>query len=269
MTRRSMPTATAGLVLALTALAGLAPLSWAAPLDSAAAAQTDWHLQAADFFRHPLVNFALVTLGVLGFILELKMPGTTVPGVIGAICFVLFFWSYSFVGEFVLLAALLFVLGLALILVEVFVLPGFGFTGISGILLVLFSLVLVPLAHPPQTSQDWAEVGKHITSLILAIGAGVFATIALIHYLPNMPYASRLVLHPPDETEDGEPEATEPRFAHLLGAIGIAATTLRPAGKVQFGDAFHDVLAEGDFVNPGSRVKVIEVEGNRIVVREI
>ena len=57
--------------------------------------------------------------------------------------------------------------------------------------------------------------------------------------------------------------------AALLGAIGVAATTLRPAGMARFGDQFLDVVAEGSFVNAGSRVQVIEIEGNRIVVKEV
>src|SRR5262249_22671380 len=57
----------------------------------------------AEFFRMPIVNVALVALGVLGLIFEFKLPGTTFPGSVAAICFVLFFWAYSFVGEFTLL----------------------------------------------------------------------------------------------------------------------------------------------------------------------
>ena len=55
----------------------------------------------------------------------------------------------------------------------------------------------------------------------------------------------------------------------LLGAIGVAATPLRPSGKAQIGDDFLDVVAEGDYVAPGSRVQVIEIEGNRVVVKEV
>ena len=58
-------------------------------------------------------------------------------------------------------------------------------------------------------------------------------------------------------------------YAALLGAIGVAATPLRPAGKVQFGDQFVDVVAEGSYVVPGTRVQVIEIEGNRVVVKEV
>ena len=58
-------------------------------------------------------------------------------------------------------------------------------------------------------------------------------------------------------------------MAALLGAIGVAATPLRPAGKVQFGDDYVDVVAEGSYVLPGTRVQVIEIEGNRVVVKAV
>jgi membrane-bound serine protease (ClpP class) len=229
-----------------------------------------WLYRVAEFFREPVVNFALIMLGILGLILELKMPGTTVPGVLGAICFVLFFWSYSFVGEFTLLASLLFVLGLILIGIEIFVLPGFGFTGITGIFLIIFSLVLVTLDNIPQTSEDWVNVGARITTLSLGLVSAVVAAFVVAYYLPSIPYANRLVLKPPDdEALAAEETSFGPTYAHLLGAIGVAATTLRPAGKAQFGEEFFDVVAEGDYVSPGGRVQVIEIEGNRIVVKEI
>ncbi|MFO0966169.1 MAG: NfeD family protein [Gemmataceae bacterium] len=230
-----------------------------------------WLYQVAEFFREPIVNFMLIMLGILGLILELKLPGTTVPGVLGAICFVLFFWSYSFVGEFTLLASLLFVLGIILIGIEVFVVPGFGFPGIAGIFLIIFSMVLVTLDNIPQTSEDWVNVGARITTLGLGVVFALIGAFALAYYLPSIPYANRLVLKPPDEMEGGAegPVSLGPSYAHLLGAIGLAATTLRPAGKAQFGEEFYDVVAEGDYVNPGSRVQVIEVEGNRVVVKEI
>jgi membrane-bound serine protease (ClpP class) len=61
----------------------------------------------------------------------------------------------------------------------------------------------------------------------------------------------------------------DPRYADLIGAIGVAATPLRPAGKMKFGEEYLDVVAEGSYVQPGSRVQVIEIEGNRIVVKEV
>jgi membrane-bound ClpP family serine protease len=236
----------------------------------------DWLDAVASFFREPLVNIVLIMVGVAGLILEIKMPGFGVPGIVAALCFVLLFWAHAFAGqstwEFTLLAILLFVLGIALLLVEIFVLPGFGITGISGIALIVVSLVLVVLERMPSTSQEWAALGSALTTVGIGLIAGLATAVSIARYLPNIPYASRLVLAPPDDMAedlllDGTPEGR--KAAALLGAIGVAATTLRPAGKAQFSDEFLDVVAEGDYVETGSRVQVIEIEGNRIVVKEI
>lgn len=231
-------------------------------------ARDDWLDAVAEFFREPWVNFLLIMLGIAGLILEMKMPGTTIPGVVAAICFVLFFWSYSFVGEFTLLAVLLFVLGLILIGTEVFVLPGTVFPGIAGVVLIVSSLVLVTLDRMPHTAQDFGNLAATLGTFGLSLVAAIAAAVLLAWYLPSIPYANRLILEPPSE-EGADETAFSGVSPALLGAIGVASTTLRPAGKAQFGDEFYDVITEGDFVQPGARVQVIEIEGNRIVVKEI
>jgi membrane-bound serine protease (ClpP class) len=225
----------------------------------------------AEFFREPLVNFVLIMLGIAGLILELKLPGTTFPGAIAAICFVLFFWAYSFVGEFTLLAVLLFLLGLVLIGVEIFLVPGLGFSGVAGVVLIVTSLTLVTLEHWPETSADWANLGSTVSLLAMSLVAAIVCAFLFAWFLPNIPYFNRLVLTPPGEEADGHPDlsAVGHISPSLLGAIGVAVTTLRPSGKAQFGEEFLDVIAEGDYVTPSSRVQVIEIEGNRIVVKEV
>jgi membrane-bound serine protease (ClpP class) len=236
----------------------------------------DWLDSVAMFLRAPLVNVILIMLGVAGLILELKMPGFGVPGIVSAICFVLFFWSHAFAGqsswEFTLLAILLFVLGIVLLGIEIFLLPGFGVTGFSGVALIVLSLVLVLLEQMPTTSQEWTNLGAALTTVGVGLVAGMVAAVALARYLPNIPYASRLVLEPPADGEEaaGADLTQEGLNAReLLGAFGVAVTTLRPAGKAQFGEQFLDVVSEGDYVNSGARVQVIEIEGNHIVVKEV
>lgn len=236
-------------------------------------ADADWLDTLADFLRDPMTSVVLVMLGVTCLILELKMPGVTFPGVIAAICFVLFFWSHSQLnGQITMLALLLFVLGLILIGLEIFVLPGFGVAGLSGILLVVGSLGLVAYGHWPRTNEEWIGFGQKLGPFGLGILGALAAALALVRYLPHLPFANRLLLHPQiDEQETGGESSVHPypELAGLLGAIGVAATPLRPAGKVQFGDEFVDVVAEGGYIQPGTRVQVIEIEGNRVVVKEV
>jgi membrane-bound serine protease (ClpP class) len=107
----------------------------------------------------------------------------------------------------------------------------------------------------------------------LGLLGSIIGAMVLASYLPHIPYVNRLILKPQDEETDGiigEPSVlVPPHIAALLGAIGVAATPLRPAGKVQFGDEFVDVVAEGGYIVPGTRVQVVEIEGNRIVVKEV
>ncbi len=234
---------------------------------------SDWLDSLVDFLRDPWTSVVLVMLGITCLILELKMPGVGLPGIVSAICFLLFFWSHSQVsGQIVWLSCLLFLLGLVLIGLEIFVIPGFGVTGISGIVLVLGSIGLVAYGHWPRSTEEWIGYGQALGPFTLAIAGAIVSAFMLARYLPSIPYANRLILKPQEEaSEFGEDlaDSVHPEMAALLGAIGVAATPLRPAGKVQFGDDFVDVVAEGSYVLPGTRVQVIEIEGNRIVVKEV
>jgi len=106
----------------------------------------------------------------------------------------------------------------------------------------------------------------------MALIGAVLLGVLLVSYLPHIPYLNRLILRPradADVTREELSDAVRPETAALLGAIGVAATPLRPAGKVKFGDEYIDVVAEGAYVDPGTRVQVVEIEGNRIVVKEV
>ena len=233
----------------------------------------DFLYELANFLRNPFVSIVLIMVGVTGLILELKMPGVSFPGIIAALCFVLYFWAQSqLAGQIIMLAILLFILGLILIVLEIFVLPGFGMAGISGIVLVVISLGLATLEKRPETSTEWMSFGRTLggvgMGLVGAMGlAGITAW-----YLPNIPYANRLVLRPPQEPVEDDEVGTDGTAGHnasLLGAIGLAATTLRLAGIARFGERFIDVVSEGNLIEMGARVQVVEIEGNRIVVKEI
>jgi membrane-bound ClpP family serine protease len=247
------------------ALYGLSP-------DKVQVAGYDWLDSFAEFLRRPVTRIFLVMIGIVCLILELKMPGVGVPGVIAAVCFILFFWSHSQSAGLDLLGLLLFILGIILIALEIFVLPGFGVAGIAGTLLVVFSLALVALERRPQTTEDWFNLLSMMAQFGLALIGAILLAVLLVSYLPHIPYLNRLILKPKaDEVLTGDelPEAVRPETAALLGALGVAATPLRPAGKVKFGDEYIDVVAEGSYVEPGARVQVVEIEGNRIVVKEV
>lgn len=234
-------------------------------------AESDWLDTLADFLRDPWTSVILVMVGITCLILELKMPGVGLPGVIAAICFVLFFWAHSqFNGQIAWLGILLFVLGLILIGLEVFVIPGFGVCGISGIVLVLVSLGLVAYGHWPRSGEEWLGFGQKLSPFGISLLGSLVCVMLVLRYLPHIPILNRLMHKPVEETSEAAPaHPAHAELAALLGAIGVAATPLRPAGKCQFGDDFVDVVADGGYIVPGTRIQVIEVEGSRVVVKEI
>jgi membrane-bound ClpP family serine protease len=233
-----------------------------------------WLDRFAAFLQLPTVTVLLVVIGFTGLILELKVPGTTIPGIIAALCFILMFWAHTrFSGQVAILAGLIFLLGIILILMEVFVIPGFGATGVLGILFMLAGLGLVTFEKIPQTGAEWGEFGLKVFQYLIGLMVSSALSLLLAKFLPRIPYANRMVLTPPTES----PEADHPasfvpgaaQASELLGAIGTAVTVLRPAGSVRFGDQYVDVVTDGMYVQSGARVRVIEVEGNRIVVKEV
>lgn len=232
-----------------------------------------WLDRFANYLRMPAVTVLLVVIGFAGLILEIKVPGVTVPGIIAALCFILIFWAHSqYSGQTAILGGMIFLLGLVLLLIEIFVIPGFGVTGLLGIVFLLGGVGLATFERIPDTVEDWTQFGGRITIYVGAMAAGMAVAFFIARFLPQIPFANRLVLTPPTEDPNANPIADLPgaaAAAALLGAIGTTATQLRPAGMAQFGDQYVDVITEGGFINSGVRVQVVEVEGTRIVVKEV
>ena len=230
-----------------------------------------WLDRFATFLRIPTVTVLLFVLAVVGLILELKVPGAMIPGIISALAFICIFWAHTqFSGQIAVLAGLLFLLGLILILLEVFVIPGVGVPLVFGILLIVGSVALVTVDRIPDSGDEWIKFGGKMAQYMFALIAGFFLALVVARYLPSLPIANRMFLPPVDDGTDGTgllPGAA--KAAALLGATGVTTTVLRPAGTVLFGDEFVDVVTEGGYVAAGTRVQVIEVEGTRLVVKAV
>ena len=140
-------------------------------------------------------------------------------------------------------------------------------------ILTLHFLIIKSLCHWPHSQDDWSDLGRTVAPITLGMVGAFCLAFVLARYLPSIPIANRLLLKPQAEVaaEGGEEHvaAAASELASLLGAIGVTVTPLRPAGKTQFGEQFIDVIAEGSYIMPGARVQVIEIEGNRVVVKEV
>lgn len=236
--------------------------------------QKTWVDGLVAFLNSSFGAFLLVTIGILGVYIEAHMPSGlfAIPSLI---CFSLFFWSRFLGGTAGSLELVLFLLGLGLLAVEMFLIPGFGVFGVSGILLTLASLVMASQTFSGiSTTRAFEETVNSLTSILGAVMTVVVAAILLNRFLPSIPFFNRLVLAPPGTPGYEGPRLNPALLAAqggggpiLLGESGVTLSSLRPSGRVQFGDRYVNVVSEGGWIDVGVTVDVVEVAGNRIVVR--
>jgi membrane-bound serine protease (ClpP class) len=232
----------------------------------------------------PIVTGLLFVIGLIALYVELSAPGISVGGLIAGLCFALFFWSRFLGGTSGWLEIILFLSGVIFLAVELFVLPGFGVAGITGLLLMFAGVVLASQNFViPSTERQLSTMGN--TLLVIVASGVVFAAaaMALSRHLGSIPLLNRLLLAPPSAgadsdvqvvDDDGKPVlASTALYADRLrvhvGDWGTADSPLRPAGKARFGEEYVDVVTDGSFVDKGRQVRVIEISGNRVVVREV
>lgn len=233
--------------------------------------RANWLDNLVLFLQHPATTTLLAIVAFLGLILEIKAPGTTVPIIVSAICFLLLFWAHSWLsGQVNALAILLFLLGIVLLAVELFVLPGFGVTGVSGIILMLLGLSLVVVKQWPQTPDEYMVLGRNFGIFSGGLLFSVLGAFAVARFLPSLPMFNWLMLPPPDEeTSDAAGTIAPASSPSLLGAVGTAVTELRPVGRACFGDDYIDVTTESGFVDAGRRVQIIEIDGIKVIVKPV
>lgn len=213
--------------------------------------------------------FLLLFIGFIALSTEASAPGLGVPGFIAITCFALFFWMKFLAGTAEWLELIAFTLGLLCIGIEIFVLPGFGIFGIGGVLLMLLGIVLMSQTFVmPQNAFQYQMLNQGIwtaLSAVLGMGTGLAAMRFL---LPHVPLFSGLVMEPVDESQITEAEKLAD-YSNLLGLAGVTTTPLRPAGKIKIDNQLVQVVSDGSVVKSGQTVRVIEVNGTRVVVEAV
>lgn len=227
----------------------------------------NWAEKIARFLTDPTVSGLLMSLGMLGLLIELYSPGVGLPGAVGVLSLLLFFGGHMIANLAGLEEVLLMIVGLGLLAVEVFVLPGFGIAGIAGIVCVAASFVLTLLTMPLSVAWDLGFVSDAVERVSLSLLATLALGVLAFRFLPRSAAMGRLILSNATTTQAGYVSA--PIENSLLGALGTASTDLRPAGKAEINGVRHDVLTEGDYIERGTQVRVVEATAGRLVVRRV
>ena len=224
----------------------------------------NWSEQVVRWLTHPYVASLLMSLGFLGLIFEIQSPGWGVGGTLGLICLGLFFGSHLLVKLADWTEVLLFLVGLILLLTDLFFVAGFGVLAIPGAVLMFAGMFLSLMGRPELWT--WQSVGSGARPLLLALITTVVIACVMLKMLPRTSAWNWLVLHEEERSEAGY-IATGQHDA-LVGKEGVAFTPLRPSGTGLIDGRRVNVAADGEFIEKDSPITVVEVEGNRIVVRK-
>lgn len=223
------------------------------------------------FMVNPIVSGILIMAILGGIYFEMQTPGIGFPLGVAILAAVLYFSPLYLEGLAANWEILLFIIGLILIALEIFVVPGFGITGISGITLALSGLVLSLVKN-----VDFNFDGVHSNDLLIAMATvltGSVAGLGLSIYLSQKMFGAtsgpfgHLSLHDVMKKEDGY-VSIDPELLKLKGAVGIAATKLRPSGKINIGGRIYDAIAVAGMIDKGERIVVTKVETTQLYVEE-
>lgn len=212
-------------------------------------------VKLARFFTNPIVVPILLSIGTLGLVVELYSPGFGLPGLTGLTSLLLFFYGHYVAGFAGMEAIILFILGIVFLIAELFV-PG-GILGILGLAGIVGSLYIAS-----------GNMLNMTISLLIAFIVAILASILLVKVFgKRMKLFNKFILRDSTNTESGY--VSNQSRHDLIGEEGMTLTALRPSGTALISDERLDVVSEGSFIEKGSKVKVVKVEGVRIVVREI
>ncbi|WP_077330206.1 NfeD family protein [Virgibacillus siamensis] len=211
--------------------------------------------EAARFITNPIIVPILLSLASLGLIVELYSPGFGIPGIVGLLSLVLFFYGHIVAGLAGMEAIILLILGLVLIVAEFFV-PG-GIVGLLGIGAIIVSLIM--------SGQD---IGQMSMSIGIAFIVAIIATVVLFRTIGlEKGFFRHIILKDRTMTEQGYVSSVN--RLELIGLRGVTVTPLRPSGTAILENERIDVVTEGGFIAKDQHVKVVKVEGVRVVVRAL
>ena len=231
-----------------------------------------WAVQLIRALAQPQLAFILLVVGFAAIYAELQMPGTGVGGFIAGVCFLLYFWSHFLSGTAEWLEVLLFIAGGVCVLLEVFVLPGFGVFGLGGGGLILLSLVLASQTFIfPQSSYELDEFQSSLSVVGGAVIGCMVLAVLMRRYLPSAPGFSRVMLNPLSSVELDQLHHRESLcdWEFLLDKRGTTTTPLALSGRALFDDEIVQVISDGDAIERGADVVVVEVRGSHVIVRAI
>ncbi|MHB1308248.1 MAG: NfeD family protein [Limisphaerales bacterium] len=215
------------------------------------------------------MNWLWLIIGAAGIYLEFKTPGFGLPGIVGICGFTLYFLGSYVAGLSGLEWPMLFLLGLVLVGVELFLLPGTVIIGLSGAGLMGVALVMALVDHYPGMPRipTLPQLQIPLRDLGIAAVGAVVVLAVLARFLPKTPIYGSLVAHSASGVESVQ--RVEREQTARMGREGVALSVLRPGGKAQFGDEVLDVMSQGEMIDAGTRVRIVGNSSSEAIVEPV
>tara|TARA_B110000467_G_scaffold40461_1_gene37004 strand:+ start:433 stop:1773 length:1341 start_codon:yes stop_codon:yes gene_type:complete len=224
----------------------------------------NWSEKIVRFLTDPVVASLLTTFGFLGILFELQSPGWGIPGIVGLICLVLSL-SASYIAQLATMSDMLFIItGLGLIMLEAFIIPGFGIVGIGGIGVMLYGLYLLLIPDIPVGEE---VLGQAMDGFLIGLIGAVIGLYLLIRVLLKTNFWKQLTS--PENQIKERVDKNLLDWESFIGEVGSSETDLHPSGWVKIKGKRVFVVSEGDFIEKGEDVKVLSADRNRILVRKL
>ncbi|MFP3936705.1 MAG: NfeD family protein [Phycisphaerae bacterium] len=231
-----------------------------------------WSERFVGFLLSPPVMGFLFFAALLCAYVEINTPGFGVAGGTALALFALLFGAPYLAGLANWWEIALVVVGIILIALEVFVIPGFGVAGVLGGLMLLAGLMGILVPNPPdrlpipQTDLGWETFSDSAFALGVGFVGALVGAGFLSKYIPKVPVARKLILTEPAAATGEHLHEESPYKRVRPGAVGSVEAMCRPVGRARFGDELLDVVTEGETIEPGATVRVLYRRGNRLVV---
>ena len=225
-----------------------------------------WMDNLRGFLMNPIFQSILIMIIIGGIYFELQTPGIGFPSAAALIAAVLYFAPLYIEGLAANWEILVFLIGLVLVAIELFVIPGFGIAGISGTLFIITGLTLALLNNINFDFEfvEGGEIGRAIIVVLIGITVGFGGMLWLSSRIGTKGMLQKVALE-----ADLENATSSPILSELVGKEGIAATVLRPSGKVNIDDVYYDGVSLSGFIEKGSKVTVVRFENAQVYVEII
>ena len=225
--------------------------------------QPSWYDDMKGFLMSPVLQSLLIIIIIGGIYFEMQTPGLGFPSAAALVAAILYFAPLYLDGLAANWEILIFIIGVLLIAAEIFVIPGFGVAGISGIVLVVGGLTMSLLDNK---DFDFEQVsGKDLGEAVFIVLIGLVLGFVLVIWLSNK-IGHRGIFRKVALNKDLEDAISSPDLSSLIGKEGIAATVLRLSGKVIIDGEFYDAVSESGFIEKGEKIKVIRFENAQVYV---